>query len=74
MAKLEIKNWYILNGKLYGDVFNHPRFTDGAPLNGSDIRRQYQDPADDSIIHVLTRNTHYTLLQEDERKLANGKI
>lgn len=60
-----VKDWYIENNKIYGKVFNHHRLVDGALLNGSDIRKQGQEPT--GVGYVQTRNTRYLLFAQYER-------
>lgn len=73
-GKVFLKEWYTLGKKIYGNVYNHGRLVDGVPLNGSEIRKSYEedDGSGGQIRVVLTRNTKYYLFKEYERKLDNG--
>lgn len=53
LQKAIIKNWSVIGDQLTGEVYGHPRFEDGTLVRTSTIQK------------IITRNTEYTLEQQD---------
>jgi hypothetical protein len=60
--KVQIKNWRINNGRLSGEVVDHPRFDPDTPVTTSAILKRPMNPKDGDSVE--TRNTIYILSGE----------
>lgn len=58
---VSIENWYLIGGRLYGNVHHHPRFEDGTLVQTSSVVSEPGDePAKEGDV-LETRNTFYEL-------------
>lgn len=56
-----IENWYLIGGRLYGNVHHHPRFDDGTLVKTSTVVTEPGDEPAQKGDTLETLNTYYTL-------------
>lgn len=69
--QVNIHNWFLISGRLYGAVDNHPRFKDGVIVRtGTVISEPGDEPAKEGDT-LETMNTFYKLGKAGKRDERN---
>lgn len=58
---VQLENWYLIGGRLYGNVHHHPRFEDGTLVQTSSVVSEPGDEPAKKNDTLETRNTFYVL-------------
>lgn len=59
IANVQIDNWIVIQGHIYGNVTWHPTMPDGSFVRTSVLATEQDEYAEGEV--VMTRNTTYTL-------------
>ncbi len=66
-AQAQLENWYLIGGRLYGNVHHHPNFNDGELVRTSSVVIPDTDEPAKQGDTLETRNTFYYLGQPGKR-------
>lgn len=69
---VQIENWHLIAGQLYGNVHHHPRFEDGTLVSTSSIISEPGEEPAKKGDTIETRNTFYVLGDPGKRHASDS--